>query len=87
MKIAGLFLGGILGMFVLGLFSRRANSSGATLGLLAGAIGGAVAFQIEAHSFWFGAFTSVPTLVVGWLASFAFPAPDAEQVERLLVSK
>jgi SSS family transporter len=85
MKIAGLFLGGILGVFVLGMLSRRANAPGATIGLLAGALGGAVAFQIEASSFWFGAFTSVPTFIVGWLASFAFPAPDPTQVERMLV--
>jgi Na+/proline symporter len=34
---------------------------------------------------WYGAFGCVPTLVVGWLASYLAPPPDEKRVQKLLI--
>jgi SSS family transporter len=83
--IAGALFGPLLGVFALGIFVRRANAPGAALGLLAGAISLALVFPTSISPWWYGAFTCVPTFVVGLLASFLFPAPQANRVHGLVI--
>jgi Na+/proline symporter len=83
-KIAGALLGPLLGLFLLGMFVPRANSSGAAFGLLGGLVCLLLATQTALSHWWYGAVTCVPTVAVGALASLAFPAPPAEKVQGLL---
>jgi SSS family solute:Na+ symporter len=74
--IAGTALGLLLAMYLLGMFMPRANLSGVLAGLAAGLAGLAVvALFTEVPNWWYGAFTIVPTFVVGALASLLFPPP------------
>lgn len=80
--IMGLFGGPLLGIFFLGVLSRRANGSGALIGAAGGALAGSlVAFSGPLFgttiSFMWVAFTATTvTFVLGRLASLLFPAPD-----------
>ncbi|MDD2348951.1 MAG: hypothetical protein PHG74_03095 [Kiritimatiellae bacterium] len=82
--VASTFLGLLLGVYVLGMSSRRANTGGAAIGLAAGAVGIAL---VHLHpgipTWWSGAFAFFPTLLVGWLASGLFPPPSADQQRGL----
>ncbi len=83
-KIAGTFLGLLLGVFLLGMFVSRANARGAFLGLIAGAV--VLAFvwsQTSIAHWWYGGFTLITTLAVGVVGSFFFPAPRADQLKAL----
>jgi len=78
--VASTFLGMLLGVYVLGMFSTRANAGGATLGLAAGAAGVAFCWLYPGiPAWWCGAFAFTPTLLVGRVASGFFPPPTAEQ--------
>ena len=78
----GLFGGPLLGIFFLGVLSRRANGNGALAGAGAGAIAGALVafskyFLPRPISFLWIAFASAgTTFVVGWVSSLLFPAPS-----------
>ena len=75
-KISGALFGPMLGLFLLAMLSRRANSAGAWIGFVSGAIVlSATWITTDVSHWWYGALTCVPTFVVGWLASWAFPIP------------
>ena len=78
MVIAGTFLGLLLGLFLLGMLSRRANTPGAMIGFVAGAVCVGLAMRLQVGGLWFGAVACVPTAVVGMLASYLFPPPADE---------
>ncbi len=78
LQIASVAYGALLGVFLLGVLTRRANQLGATVGMLFG-------FVMELY-LWL--FTSVPwtwwvmigtsvTFLVGWVTSVAFAKKDA----------
>jgi SSS family transporter len=87
-KIFGLFGGPLLGIFFLGILSRRANGSGSLLGAVGGAIvGGLVAFSEELFAYpisflWVTFAATLVTFVFGWVASwlFAVPGPHIEKL-------
>jgi SSS family transporter len=82
--VASTFLGLLLGVYVLGMFSARANAGGAAAGLLAGFAGLAfAALHPAVPAWWSGAFAFFPTLIVGFLASRCFPPPTAAQQRAL----
>lgn len=85
MKIAGAFFGPLLALFLLGTLMPRANAPGAMLGLIAGFISLAVVFPTNVAAAYYGAFTFLPTFLVGVLGSLIFPPPPAEKVLGLLV--
>jgi Na+/proline symporter len=70
----GLFGGGLAGVFALGIFTRRASSGGALVGLVASAV---VLFCVQRYTslhFFLYAGTGIMTcVVVGYLASFMMP--------------
>jgi solute:Na+ symporter, SSS family len=77
--IAGTLLGGLMAVFLLGMFTPRANAPGALIGLAAGAASLlVVATQTGIPGWWYGAFTVFPTWIVGTLASYLFAPPPRE---------
>jgi SSS family transporter len=83
--VASTFLGLLLGLFLLGMLIRRANTGGALIGLAAGVASlTVVVTQTTIPLWWYGAFTCFPTLLIGWMASFLFPAPSPQQREGLV---
>jgi sodium-coupled monocarboxylate transporter 8/12 len=84
--IQGLFGGPLLGVFFLGVLSRRANGSGALLGAVGGGIAGVlVAFSKQMFGYpisflWVAFAAASVTFVLGLLASllFAVPGPEAQ---------
>lgn len=83
--IAAICLGMLVGVYLLGLFVPRANLPGVLAGLGAGLVClAAVWIGTDIPKWWHGAFTIIPTFVVGALASLAFPPPPPEALENTL---
>ena len=84
LSIASITYGGMLGLFLLGRFCRRANALGATVGLLAG-VGPILANHIlRPYGFtllpiawtWYVPVGALVTYLVGWGLSIAFPGKE-----------
>jgi Na+/proline symporter len=72
-SILGLFGGAMCGLFMLGIFTTRANGPGALIGALAGALCLWLVQQYTEVSFLlYGTVGIVATFVIGWLASCFF---------------
>ena len=75
LKIFGLLGGSLAGLFVLGIFTRRANGNGAMIGMVASAI---LLWWVQTftplHFFLFGGIGVVGCVVIGYAASFCFPS-------------
>jgi SSS family transporter len=83
--IAGTLLGGLMAVFLLGMFSRRANAAGVLIGLSTGAAClVAVILWTGVPKWWYGAFTIFPTLVIGSLASYWFAPPRKEALSATI---
>lgn len=83
--VAGTLLGGLLGVFLLGMFVPRANGPGVLVGLASGGLLLAgVILWTRVPAWWYGAFTLFPTLLVGWLASYGFPTPSRDCLNQAL---
>ncbi|MBI1916773.1 MAG: sodium/solute symporter [Planctomycetes bacterium] len=86
-QIMGLFGGPLLGIFFLGVLSRRANGNGALVGVAVGAVAGILVafsrfFLPKPISFLWTAFAAAgTTFVVGWVSSLLFPAPPPSAQE------
>jgi SSS family solute:Na+ symporter len=77
--ISGTLLGGLLAVFLLGMFVPRANSPGVIIGLTAGVVCLlAVILLTDTPKWWYGALTIFPTLLIGATASYFFPPPPRE---------
>jgi SSS family transporter len=87
MRLSGALFGPLLGLFLLGALVPRANAAGAAAGLLAGLVSLALVFPTEVSSWWYGALTCLPTLLVGFLASLLFPPPAEDKVRGCVVSR
>jgi SSS family transporter len=78
LTIAGTLLGGLMAVFLLGMFVRRSNAAGALIGLSTGTVCVLVViFCTAIPKWWYGAFAIFPTLIVGAAASYCFPPPPA----------
>lgn len=73
-RVLGLFSGGLAGLFLLGIFTRRANGRGAVVGLL---LSGAAPFLVQRYTkasfLLYGLVGLVACVVIGYLASLAMP--------------
>lgn len=73
-ELIGLLGGGLAGLFILGIFTRRANAPGALIGLAASAL---VQYLVKAHTglifFLYASTGLLSCVVVGYLASLLFP--------------
>ena len=74
-KVIGMFMGGLGGLFLLGVTSRRAHGRGALLGLLAGFATMIAVWQLTATNGYLYAAVGIGACwLVGWLASRVLPA-------------
>ncbi len=73
-KLLGMIGGTLAGVFILGIFTRRASAKGALLGILAGTLITFVVSQLtDTNGYLFGAVGVVSCVVTGYLTSLIFP--------------
>ena len=83
--VAGTMLGGLMAVFLLGMFAPRANAPGVLIGLMAGAACLLVVIvATDVPKWWYGAFTIFPTMLVGAIASRFFAPPPTEALSATL---
>jgi solute:Na+ symporter, SSS family len=74
LAVIGLFGGTVSGLFVLGIFTRRATGSGALVGAIVSAAAVLAVRQFtNAHFFTYGVIGVLTCVTVGWLASLLRP--------------
>lgn len=89
-SIFGVFGGPLLGVFFLGVLSRRANGNGSLLGAACGTLAGLLVFFSDRlfgypiSFLWIAFVAAVVTWFIGWLASLWFPAPSPEVARDLV---
>ena len=77
MKISGMFYGLMLGIFLLGMLVKRANSLCAEIGLVAGVTAlTVILFVYPVSHWWYGAVACVPTVLIGFIVSRCVPADE-----------
>ena len=75
-QLAGLLGGGFAGCYALGLFSKRANWQGAFIGVTSSIALAFLAWTIDlVHPYFYLPVAVLSCIVVGYLASYLFPAP------------
>jgi Na+/proline symporter len=76
LEIIGLLGGTLSGLFVLGIFSRRANGRGAVVGAVISAV---IVFSVRAiqplNVFAYAPLGLISGVIFGWLASLVLPVP------------
>jgi SSS family transporter len=79
------FSGVLLGVFLLGLLTRRAEGNGALWGALFGLLLTlALSFgRFPVSNFYYGAIAAASTFAAGYCASLAFPSPEGKKLEGL----
>jgi SSS family transporter len=76
LAVVGLFGGTISGLFLLGVFSRRAHGAGALVGGLASVVLVGCVYFLQLTSIWLYALIgAVSCVLLGWLASLVLPGP------------
>ena len=74
LQIVGLFAGGLCGLFVLGIFSRRASSGSAVVGIVVSVLVLVVVkYLTDIDGLTYAAFGVLSCVVFGWLAGFILP--------------
>ncbi|HCO24407.1 MAG TPA: hypothetical protein DIT97_15715, partial [Gimesia maris] len=85
LKIMGLFGGGLAGMFIAGIFTRRTTQTGVLLGFSLSAF---VLYQVQlrgtVHFFLYGAIGILTCALSGWLFSLLLPQ-SRKQIEGLTI--
>lgn len=76
-ELAGLLGGGFAGAYTLGMFTRRANSPGVAIGIGCSIVLTFVAWSLDlVHPYFYLAISILLCIVIGYLASLLFPAPQ-----------
>lgn len=79
-KIGGFLGGPLLGIFFLGMLSRRANAQGTLIGAVAGFLAVLyVGFYTDVSFMWYAFAGCIATYIAGEIASRFFPEPDQRQ--------
>jgi sodium-coupled monocarboxylate transporter 8/12 len=82
-KAIGLVGGPLLGLFLLGILVKRANTLGAVVGWAAGvAVLVPVCFHTQTSFMWYGVVGCAVTVLIGTAASLFWPPPGRRQLER-----
>jgi SSS family solute:Na+ symporter len=75
-ELAGLLGGGFAGAYTLGMFTRRANSAGVTIGIATAIVVTLIAWLMKlVHPYFYLGISIFTCIVVGYLASLLFPPP------------
>lgn len=87
-KIISLIGGPLIGLFLLGMLTRRTTARGAFVGWMGGfAITLWVCFGTRVSFLWYAMIGCVATMTLGCLASLFSPAPGTPQLDGLIWSK
>jgi SSS family transporter len=85
MPIAGIFLGMLLAIYLLGMFMPHVNLPGVLIGLVVGTICLTLVWTLtNIPKWWCGAFTMFPTFITGAIASIFFPKPPESALQNTL---
>jgi SSS family transporter len=85
MKALGFLSGPLLGMFLLGILSKRPNSFGVLTGAAVGTACAAYAAHTPISWLWYGPVGCLATVLIGLPVSFLRPSPRPDQIDRLTV--
>ena len=84
-KIVGLILGMLGGIFLLGVLSKRAHATGAIIGCLGGTVVVLYVWKETNITAYFYPFASVGScLLIGWIASF-LPVKEEQNTDGLTI--
>ncbi|MDW8309384.1 MAG: sodium/solute symporter [Verrucomicrobiales bacterium] len=84
-KAIGLVGGPLLGLFLLGILVRRANTVGAIAGWLVGVLVLVpIAFRTKVSFLWYGVVGCGVTMLIGWLVSWLCPASKRTAAPELV---
>ena len=88
LELFGLLGGGFGGAYTLGMFTRRANWQGVLIGMFASIVLTFAAWMVNlVHPFIYLAIAIFTSIVVGYIASLFFPAPDPKTLDGLIVQR
>jgi solute:Na+ symporter, SSS family len=86
-KVSSLVAGPMLGIFLLGMLTRRATSGGTLAGAAVGALVLAAVASLTPISFYYHALIGAAvTIMAGWLASWLTAPPAPAQIEGLVLA-
>ena len=86
MAIAGIFLGMLMAIYLLGMLMPHVNLPGVLTGLAVGTVCLVFVWTLtDIPKWWCGAFTMFPTFIAGAIASFFFPKPPESALENTLL--
>lgn len=81
-RIFGLLGGPLLGLFLLGILSARANHQGATIGwLVSTAITLVAVFATDISFLWYAVIGSISCFIIGWICSFFWTSPGQHKTQ------
>ena len=84
-KILGILLGGLGGLFLLGMLSKKANSTGATCGIIASMIAQFIVIQNQSvNLLLYSSVGFITCFVIGWIVSIITGGPK-KNIEHLTV--
>ena len=85
-RVSSVVSGPLLGIFLLGILTRRATATGSILGAVAGmAAVGLASLRTEWSFFYFGPIGVLTTIAAGYLASLLTRPPKPEKVHGLVL--
>lgn len=88
LRVSSLIVGPMLGIFLLGITTRRANPTGVLLGTFAG---GMAVFVVGTGTHWsffyFGAIGTIVTVAAGYISSLMFSPPSASKIVGLVMGE
>jgi SSS family transporter len=83
-KIFGMLGGAMLGLFLLGMLTERANAQGAIIGWITGTVATSIlVFCTDVSFLWYSFTGSIVAFVVGWSCSFLWPDQDISKKKGL----
>lgn len=85
-ELFGVLGGGFAGVYTLGMFTRRANWQGVTIGVAVSILLTMLAWSMNlVHPYFYLAISILLCIVVGYGASWLFPAPTRESLKGLTI--
>ena len=85
-ELASLLGGGFAGAYTLGMFTRRANWQGVAIGVVVAIAVTTTAWSMHlVHPYFYLAISILVCIVVGYLASWLFPAPSPQSLIGLTI--